>query len=215
LAHQFIEERQKNGVYKSLENFIKRTDASLEQLIILIRCGAFRFLNIGKKELLWEAHLLKNKSFEKGVGQLFEENVNLELPKLDSYGLEDLYDEIELIGFPVSGSLFDMAKSKYRGDVNARTIRSYEGRIIRVVANLVTYKTIVTKGGNIMKFGTFIDVNGEFIDTVHFPNNLKNSPLRGSGLYLIEGKVVVEYDSPAIDVYRCAMMPMKPDPRSV
>lgn len=215
LAHEIIEERQKNGDYKSLENFIKRTDASLEQLIILIRCGAFRFLNIGKKELLWEAHLLKNKSFEKGVGQLFEENVSLELPKLDSYGLEDLYDEIELIGFPVSGSLFDMAKSKYRGDVNAKNIKSYEGRIIRVVANLVTYKTIVTKGGNIMKFGTFIDVNGEFIDTVHFPNSLKDSPLRGTGLYLIEGKVVVEYDSPLIQVYRCAMMPMKPDPRSV
>lgn len=215
LAHQIIEERQRNGEYKSLENFLKRTGAGLEQLVILIRCGAFRFLNIGKKELLWEAHLLTNKTYEKGVEELFEDNVSLELPKLESYGLEDLYDEIELLGFPVSGSLFDMAKSKYRGDVNAGNIKAYAGRVVRVVANLVTYKTIVTKGGNIMKFGTFIDVNGDFIDTVHFPNSLQLSPLRGKGLYLIEGKVVVEYDSPAINVYKCAMMPMKPDPRSV
>lgn len=66
-----------------------------------------------------------------------------------------------------------------------------------------------------MKFGTFIDVNGDFIDTVHFPQSLQKSPLRGNGLYLIEGKAVVDYDSPAIEVHRCAMMPIKPDPRSV
>src|SRR5690606_8192328 len=130
--------------------------------------------NIGKKALLWEAHLLKNKSFKKGVGQLFEENVSLELPKLDSYELEDLYDEIELIGFPVSGSLFDMAKSNYIGDVNARTIRSYEGMLKRVVVHLFIDKSVVAKVKNIEKFGCFIDVNGYFIDTVHYTINLKS-----------------------------------------
>ncbi|RXM52940.1 MULTISPECIES: hypothetical protein [unclassified Chryseobacterium] len=47
------------------------------------------------------------------------------------------------------------------------------------------------------------------------PQSLQKLPLRGSGLYLMEGKVVVDYDCPAIEVHRCAKMPLKPDPRSV
>ncbi|WP_262507801.1 hypothetical protein [Sphingobacterium sp. CZ-UAM] len=39
-------------------------------------------------------------------------------------------------------------------------------------------------------------------------------PLRGTGIYLIEGKVVVEYACPSIEVIRCAKMPLNPDPRS-
>lgn len=65
-----------------------------------------------------------------------------------------------------------------------------------------------------MKFGTFLDVNGDFIDTVHFPQSLKRYPIRGKGLYLIEGKVVVDFDCSSIEVRRCAMMPIKPDPRA-
>jgi len=38
--------------------------------------------------------------------------------------------------------------------------------------------------------------------------------LRGAGIYLIEGKVVVEYGCPSIEVIRCAKMPLKPYPRS-
>ena len=129
--------------------------------------------------------------------------------------LENLYDEIELMGFPVSGSIFDLAKSDYRGNASAQTLSSYRGQTVRIVAHLATYKTVRTKNGTIMKFGTFIDINGDFIDTVHFPQSLQKFPLRGKGLYLIEGKVVVDFNSPAIEVQRCAMMPIKPDPRSV
>ncbi|RDC58094.1 DNA polymerase III subunit alpha [Pedobacter chinensis] len=218
LAQLIPEERERNGAYLSLENFNLRTGAGLEQLIILIRCGAFRFLGVGKKELLWEAHLLLNKSrnTKSQVGQLFESSTEKpQLPVFVTDELEHLYDEIELMGFPVSGSIFDLAKSDYRGNANAKTLASYRGQIVRTVAHLVASKTVRTKNKSLMKFGTFIDVNGDFIDTVHFPQSLQKSPLRGNGLYLIEGKAVVDYDSPAIEVHRCAMMPIKPDPRSV
>lgn len=219
LAQLIPEERKRNGAYLSLENFNLRTGAGLEQLIILIRCGAFRFLKRSKKELLWEAHILLNKSRisqQTTDGLLFHNHAEKpQLPVFVTEELEDLYDEMELIGFPVSGSIFDFAKSDYRGNVSAKTLVSCHGNIVRIVANLVTYKTVRTKNGMIMKFGTFIDQNGDFIDTVHFPKSLQHSPLRGKGLYLIEGKVVLNYNCPAIEVYRCAMMPLKPDPRSV
>ncbi|MDM1554245.1 DNA polymerase III subunit alpha [Chryseobacterium sp. POL2] len=218
LAQLIPEERKRNGEYLSLENFNLRTGAGLEQIIILIRSGAFRFLRTGKKELLWEAHLLLNKSrtTHTQVGQLFTNTVERpQLPVFVTDELENLYDEIELMGFPVSGSMFDLAKSDYRGNVTAKTLVPYCGQIVRVVAHLVTYKTVRTKNGTIMKFGTFIDINGDFIDTVHFPQSLQKFPLRGKGLYLIEGKVVVDFGCPAIEVQRCAMMPIRPDPRSV
>src|SRR5690606_719723 len=58
LARLIPDERQERGPYTSLENFTLRTGSGLEQLVILIRAGALRFTGTGKKELLWEAHLL-------------------------------------------------------------------------------------------------------------------------------------------------------------
>lgn len=217
LAQLISEERQRNGEYTGIENFALRTGAALEQIVILIRCGAFRFTGVGKKELLWEAHLLLSSVKHKLDHHvpLFE-NLSAKpvLPQLDHNILEDLYDEMELIGFCVSGNLFDLARSAYRGDTDAQHLSSYEGKVIRMVGDLVTDKTVRTKNGTFMKFGTFLDSNGVFFDTVHFPPSLQKYPLRGSGLYLIEGKVVSDFGCPAIEVHKCGRMPLKADPRS-
>ncbi|RKE52412.1 DNA polymerase III subunit alpha [Sphingobacterium detergens] len=217
LAERIPSERMLHGAYTSLENFTLRTGAPLEQLIILIRSGALRFTSIGKKELLWEAHLLMSDKQKKDPGNLLFENMMAKpvLPKLETHFLEDLYDEIQLLGFCVTGSLFDIAKSDYRGDITAGDLKSSEGRLVRIVGNLVTYKNVPTKNGSMMKFGTFIDVAGDFFDTVHFAPTLKKYPLYSAGLYLIEGKVVLDFGCPAIEVFKCGRMPMQSDPRSV
>ncbi|MNJ95315.1 Error-prone DNA polymerase [compost metagenome] len=217
LAYRIPEERLLNGEYKSLENFVMRTGAGLEQLIVLIRTGAFRFIGQGKKELLWETHLLLSKDKKADKGPILFESSSRKpvLPKLVTSILEDYYDEIELMGFIISGSTFDLAKSDYRGDAKASELKNYEGRTIRMVGDFVVDKRVMTKNGKLMKFGTFLDVHGEFFDTVHFPPSLAAYPLRGGGLYLIEGRVVLEFGCPAIDVIRCARMPLKPDPRSI
>ncbi|WP_153848426.1 DNA polymerase III subunit alpha [Sphingobacterium paramultivorum] len=216
LAHLIANERLTGGEYKSLEDFSIRTGAGLEQIVILIRTGAFRFLSPSKKELLWEAHLmLNNQKTQKVIGSLFEVSSKKPvLPKLDENVLEDYYDEMELIGFCVSGTLFDLAKSDYLGNVNAEKLLEYEGQMIRIVGDFVCEKFVKTKRGDLMKFGTFLDSNGRFFDTVHFPQSLAKFPLRGAGLYLVEGKVVLEFGCPSIEVVRCAKMPLKADPRS-
>lgn len=43
----------------------------------------------------------------------------LKLPALKSSDLEELYDEMELIGCVVSVPAFELARSKYRGEVLA------------------------------------------------------------------------------------------------
>ncbi len=65
-----------------------------------------------------------------------------------------------------------------------------------------------------MHFGTFIDAEGEFFDTVHFPQSLKENPFRGDGMYLILGKVVVEFGFPSLEVERMAKLPNKPNPKA-
>jgi DNA polymerase-3 subunit alpha len=217
LAGLITSERMRNGKYKSLENFAVRTGAGLEQLIVLIRCGAFRFTGTGKKELLWEAHLMMHGAKHENPGAMLFENESSKpiLPKLETSLLEDLYDEIELIGFPVSETMFSIAKSDYRGDVMARDLRDYEGKVVRMVGDFVCDKPVHTKNGKYMKFGTFLDVEGNFFDTVHFPPSLKNFPLNGNGVYLVQGKVVLDFGYPGIEVQKVARMPLKPDPRSI
>ena len=216
LALRIVNERELNGPYLSLENFIGRTEISLEQLIILIRVGALRFTAIGKKQLLWEGHLMMSKyKPTRGGNVLFEiETRKPLLPLLEENILEDYYDELELIGFCVTGTLFDLAKSSYRGDIFAEDMTAHEGETIRMVGDFVCEKIVRMRNGGQMKFGTFLDAEGHFFDTVHFPQTLVEFPLRGNGIYLIEGKIVVDYGCPTLEVRRCAKMPLKSDPRS-
>lgn len=217
LAELIPLERSRNGAYKSLENFILRTGVGLEQVIVLIRTGAFLFTGVGKKKLLWEAHILLNSSrYEQDSNLLFSpESRKPVLPQLSTSYLEDLYDEIELMGFPVSGSMFDLLKTDFRGDATATELPMFEGKVVRMVGDFVCDKYVRTKNGQIMKFGTFIDEAGDFFDTVHFPPSLKQYPLYGGGVYLIMGKVVLEFGCPAIEVHKVARLPLKPDPRSI
>jgi DNA polymerase-3 subunit alpha len=63
-----------------------------------------------------------------------------------------------------------------------------------------------------MWFGTFLDAEGEFLDTVHFPNNTPAYPFRGKGCYLILGKVVEDFGCPAIEVEKFAKLPIRDNP---
>jgi DNA polymerase-3 subunit alpha len=216
LAQLIREERQANGDYTGIENFALRTGTGLEQIIILIRCGAFRFTGYSKKVLLWEAHMLLS-----GVKQQKESNLLFEsmsrkpvLPKLDHSIIEDIYDELELIGFPVSATMFDLVKTDFRGDVPAKELHNYEGQVVRMVGEFVCDKYVQTKNGKVMKFGTFFDVHGAFFDTVHFAPSLAAYPLNGNGVYLIMGKIVLDFECPAIEVQKCARLPLHANPRS-
>lgn len=207
-------ERIANGPYLNLPDFIKRTSVSLDQAIILIRIGAFRFCEKNKKELLWEVHnYLGSKTTPKQSTELFYTGVKeFHLPKLESSLLEDAYTELELLGYPLSMPMFDMLRSAYRGNIQANELSGHIGKTVRMVGNYVCEKTVRTKNNKKMWFGTFLDAEGEFMDTVHFPNNTPSYPFRGKGCYLILGKVVEDFGCPAIEVEKFAKLPIKDNP---
>ena len=78
---------------------------------------------------------------------------------------------------------------------------------------LVTIKYVRTIRKEWMHFGTFIDINGRFFDTVHFPKAVTEYPFRGDGVYLVKGRIVEEFGFPSLEVEKMAKMPLKPDPR--
>ena len=88
------------------------------------------------------------------------------------------------------------------------------GKTVRMLGRLVTIKYVRTIRNEIMHFGTFTDVQGEFFDTVHFPPSLKNYPFRGDGVYLILGKVVEEFGFPSLEVEKVAKMPFQANPKA-
>lgn len=208
------QERKENGEYVGLEDLIKRTYLTLEQAIILIRIGALRFTGKKKKELLWEVHnYLGNKTKVSNEKQLFNlPSKEYKLPNLESSLIEDAYQELELLGFPVTLAMFDLLKTAYRGDVLAKDLALHQGKVVKMLGNFVCDKTVHTVKNTKMWFGTFIDNVGDFFDTVHFPNSNSVYPFRGKGCYLILGKVVLDFGVPSLEVMKFAKLPIVDNP---
>jgi len=208
------EERKINGNYTSLENFLKRIPIGIETLQILIFIGAFRFTGKQKHELLIQARFLfgNDLSSFRHPTLLNEPQKEYKLPTIIKDPFEDAFDEIEILGFPVSFSPFDLLQTKYRGTVMARDLVKHHKMQIKMLAYLISRKHVPTKRGA-MFFGTWIDAEGEYFDTAHFPDCLQEYPFQGGGCYLLLGTVEVDFHFPTITIHKMAKMPFVPDPR--
>jgi len=126
---QLVRERARGGEFRSLEDFLSRVAIGIEHLVLLIRLGAFRFMDKPKMRLLWEAHMLLSKTAKNIPNRLFDiPSKKWELPGMEQSLVEAAYDEIELLGFPVSMSWFDLLQTGFRGEVMANDLISYVGR---------------------------------------------------------------------------------------
>jgi len=210
-------ERDRNGKYEDLEDFVKRTQITLEQGVTLIRLGALRFTGKDKKTLLWDIYrYLGQKQKILNHTELFKiEQKSHQLPQLENSAIEDAYNELELLGFPLHFSMFDFLKTNYRGDVMAADLNKHVGITIKMVGNYVCEKTVRMVKNTKMWFGTFIDANGDFFDTTHFPNTTSGYPFKGKGCYLILGKVVEDFNFPSIEVLKFAKLDIHMNPVAV
>ncbi len=221
LAMRIVQARKTGGSYTSLDDFIARVSIHLEQLVILIKVNAFRGLGVNKRELLWEAHLKINArlpgrqglSFQEGMPTLFAPPVTkFKLPQLSTSPIEHAFDELEHLGFTIS-SPFELLKESCNATITATGLASHIGQYVTVCGYLVTVKRTRTSHGKRMYFGTFIDVNGHFLDTVHFPPIAHKFPFRGPGVYAIYGRVLEEFGAFSINVATMHRLAMREDPR--
>ncbi len=215
-GHGIPEERELNGKFRSLEDFIQRVPAGIEQLVLLIRTGAFNFTGKLKSHLLWEAHLhLGKKSLRPSGPTLFRQTLKeYSLPQLESSKVEDAYDELELIGFPQTMSWFELLQRPVNGVVKAGDMHRHIGRSVQMAGLLVTIKYVRTIKKQIMHFAAFLDDTGAFFDSTHFPDTLQKYPFRGMGVYMLYGRVVEEFGFPSLEVDRMLKLALQADPRS-
>ncbi len=214
-AVMIVSERKVNGPYTSLEDFIKRTSVKHEQLVILIRIQALRFTGTDKSRLLWQACMARDRTVFRHP-ELFSSPANMKnLPEPESSPLSDAYDELQLLGFLLSSSPFDLLETNYMGDITADEMPVHGGMEVNMTGWIVNTKYVRTVKGEAMYFGCFIDAAGEFFDTVHFPAAAAKWPFSGRGVYLLTGRVDIEFSHPTLSVRKMIRLPIKPDPRSM
>ncbi len=214
VAQNIVRERERNGVYKNLNDFVSRVDIDKSQLEILIRIGAFRFTGMNKYELMWEKNAVHNPQIKRnGTGRFFnEESEDYKLPILQESPFEQAFDEIELLGFPLC-SPFDLLQTTYRGDIFAMDMEKCLGKTFNMVGYYVTRKNVTTVNKKLMNFGTWVDARGHFFDTTHFPPSLAAYPFKGKGCYIIRGIIVEDFGFPSMEVVKMEILPYVKDTR--
>ncbi|HTN38079.1 MAG TPA: DNA polymerase III subunit alpha [Arachidicoccus sp.] len=194
-AQWLIKEREDNGPYLHLQDFIERTEVPMEQLNLLIKVGALRFTKSTKKELLWEGNFLRKASWHIPAAQtLFkEEPIQFSLPQLAQTPLEDMRQQMDLLHFTLD-NVFGMVSDDPANYTAAKNINRYLGQEISCLGYLVCIKDTATKKDRRrMHFGTFLDANGDWMDTVHFPGSAAAFPFRGRGFYKFSGVVMEDF----------------------
>ena len=134
------------------------------------------------------------------------------MPELDRNSFENAFDEMEIIDFTVTNSVFDLLKTKYRGNMMAIDLPLNKGKKVRMVGYTICRKRVPTVKGE-MSFFSFWDVDGNHFETTSFPNILRRYPYKGHGIYLIEGIVAEEFEVCTIEIQKMDRLPLIADPR--
>ena len=204
LMKEVIENRRQLGDFLHLSDFNERIYTGIEQINILIRAGAFHFTGKSKKVLLWEANFLHKKNTTiSHSGFLFREEIqHFHLPELAQHPLDDALDEIELLGFPLC-NVFELVSENPLNFLPASELPYNLGKEVSVLGWLVTSKPVNTFDHQTMHFHTFLDGDGEWLDTIFFPKTSRYYPVTGKGCYAMKGKVVEEFGVYSVEVNEC------------
>jgi DNA polymerase-3 subunit alpha len=201
------------GLFDSLEDFTQRVSISLDQTIILIRINAFRFTGKSKHWLLWKAHFLlaavKKSIALPSLFSQYADTKKVTIPELDSVPYEDAMDEIEYFGFPMCSpfDLIDDAEKKSK--TLSADFEKNLSKTVTLLGYLVHTKRTKTKGRveQEMFFGTFMDLDGQFFDSVHFPLAARQYKFKGRGIYLIRGRVSSDFDHLTLEAHYMVKVP--------
>ena len=216
VIQRMLTERQLFGNFTSLDDFTNRVSISIEQLTILIRINAFRFLNIPKTELLWQATFKLNAT--KSPKQQSQERLfslphqNFQIPKLNNHWLENVYDEIELLGFTIH-DYFSLISEKIYPHKKAKEMPHFTDKNILLYGQLVSTRFNKTSQGKLMRLSTFIDADGHYFDAVHFTDVVHAYPINGMGIYACYGKITNRFGFCSMNIIKSKKVSITGDPR--
>ena len=193
IADAIINERDKNGEYKTLEEFMNRIthkDLNKKSLESLIMCGAMDEFG-ERKEMLFnvdalleyhKSHVKESKN-QNNLFDMFEDkssSTSFTLKKTEEATKgEKLNWEKELIGCYISGSPLDKWKEKILDrNINIKNILEEanidvaDNKNIRLPVLIEKIKTTKTKAGDLMALVKVSDLTGQF-EVAVFPKSYK------------------------------------------
>ncbi len=174
---RIVGEREQNGPYLDLVDFLHRVKIGLEEAKRLILSGCFDELepDVNRPTLIWRA-LHWHARHQAQAEDLFPDYIKREdLPVMQPYGAKTLLAlEKRLFGFWLSRHPLEVHRDLVEGvrRVRARDLPRLVGRRVTLIGWLVTGKTVTTKDNEPMCFLTFEDETGLF-ETVMFPELFK------------------------------------------
>lgn len=227
IVEQIIEERKKNGQYKSIQDFVSRVNGKVlnkKSLESLIKSGAFdnleernKILHNLEKLLQWSKDDKKIKeSGQKGLFCNVPSHNHVNLEHVDAINeCDKLNWEKELLGLYISGHPLEKHKEmlnnmttpikKINTDLSSYTPRSpferyiLQGESVTIGGIISSIKKIITKKGQVMMFVKVEDLTDR-IEVVVFPSMIEKNPevFKENKIISITGRTDVKDGSPKI-----------------
>ena len=215
IIDDIINERQENGQFKSMDDFVSRV-YNLNRRVIesLVKAGAFDTINPNRAQLLNCTDMIINyaegirKEKESGQMSMFDifsetEEQKLVLPELPEFSSkEQLALEKEALGLYISGHpLNDYLDIYTKGVSNTLELKELpDNRRVKIAGTVSTCKKIFTKAGKPMAFIELEDMYG-VVEVVVFTDQFeKHLPkLLGEEPIVVQGRVSIkEEEDPKI-----------------
>jgi len=221
IVDAIIEERQKQGPYKTFEDFLTRVfhkDLNKKSLESLIKGGAFDSLAMERKMLLsnidgiiaFSQGMKKNAASQQS--NLFGSataHTKLALEHTDPATREEkLFWEKELLGFYMSdhplkkyAKIFEQKQVLSLADVIQKKVRAGIGGSIRAGGVIASIKKIITKNNKPIIFAKLEDVS-DTMEVVVFSETLERKPdvWQENNVVIVQGKLSERDNEPKIIV---------------
>lgn len=223
MIRAIVEERNENGKYQSLRDFIERMSGrELNKRAIenLIKAGALdKVAGNRRQKLMVYAEIVDAVNQEKknamtGQMSLFDlisdeekEAYEIQMPKVEEYSKEELLSfEKEVLGVYISGHPLEEYEERWKKNITARTIdfqideelgtsKAGDGEMA-VIGGIITNKTVkYTRNNKVMAFLTIEDLVGT-VEVVVFPNDYEKNvqKMEEDSKVFIRGKVQGDAD---------------------
>jgi len=200
VATLILEERERNGSYRSLHDVLDRVKLEIAQATLLIKAGCFDSIagELSRPALLWRLFAF----------QAMKPSVYLPIP-IEYSVQQKLAHELELFGFPLSCHPLDLFTEVLARipHIAAKDLAQHAGEQVTVIGWLVTEKTISTQKGEPMEFVTFEDQTGLY-DATLFPNAYRRycHLLAMNQAYAVTGRVEEQFATVALTVSRLILL---------
>lgn len=226
LVNSIIEEREKNGQFRSFVDFCERMegkDLNKRAIESLIKCGAFDSFGVYRSQLMASYEKImdrvsaKKKNTMAGQFSLFdvmpEEDtaITIEWPQIEEYDKRLLLAmEKDMLGLYLTGHPLDVFEDQIRRHV---THYSYEfevseegqhesklsdNQFVRIAGIVADVKTISTKNNRLMAFVMVEDLYGQ-VEVVVFPGVYEECArfLEPDSQIWVEGRINLKEDEQA------------------